>query len=86
MATRVLAGTLKPMDLAVWAHWTIGHGRLALPERLVELDDAYDGLARHNSTARVRNSAGYFDALGIGTSSPEGDRPHRWMSVKSGQL
>src|SRR5690349_369985 len=30
MASRVLAGALSPMDLATWAHSTIGHARLAL--------------------------------------------------------
>jgi hypothetical protein len=42
MASRVLAGLLPPRDLAGWAHSTIGHSRLALAERLVELDDVYD--------------------------------------------
>jgi hypothetical protein len=42
LAARVLAGTMPPMNLAVWAHSKIGHGRLAIAERLVELDDVYD--------------------------------------------
>lgn len=42
MASRVLAGSLDPLDLATWAHSTIGHDRLALAERLVDLDDVYD--------------------------------------------
>lgn len=44
MASRVLAGSLTPRDLATWAHTTVGHGRLPLAERLVELDDVYDTL------------------------------------------
>ena len=44
LAGRVVAGTLPPMNLAIWAHATIGHGVLDLAERLVELDDAYDSL------------------------------------------
>jgi len=42
VAARVLAGLVPPRDLARWAHLTIGHGGVALAERLVELDDVYD--------------------------------------------
>jgi len=42
LAARVVAGSMSPMDLAVWAHRRFGHGTLELAERLVELDDAYD--------------------------------------------
>jgi hypothetical protein len=42
MASRVLAGSLAPRDLAAWAHSTVGHRRSPLAERLVELDDVYD--------------------------------------------
>jgi len=41
-AARVLAGTMSPTSLVRWAHSKIGHGRLDLAERLVELDDVYD--------------------------------------------
>ncbi|GID29545.1 hypothetical protein Abr02nite_45280 [Paractinoplanes brasiliensis] len=44
MASRVLAGRMSPMDLATWAHSTIGHDRLPIAERLVDLDDMYDTL------------------------------------------
>ncbi|MEU4482481.1 hypothetical protein AB0F68_31125 [Micromonospora sp. NPDC023966] len=44
MASRAVAGLLPPLDLAAWAHSTIGHDTLALAERLVELDDVYDTL------------------------------------------
>ncbi|WP_212808658.1 hypothetical protein [Micromonospora endophytica] len=44
LASRVLAGLMSPMDLATWAHSTIGHDGLALANRLVELDDVYDTL------------------------------------------
>jgi hypothetical protein len=44
LASRVVAGTLPPMDLAAWAHATIGHDRLPLAEYLVELDDVYDAV------------------------------------------
>lgn len=42
MAARVLAGRMSPMDLAAWAHSTVGHDRLPITERLVDLDDMYD--------------------------------------------
>jgi len=42
LCARVLAGTLTPRELASWAHDAIGHDRLSLAERLVELDDTYD--------------------------------------------
>jgi hypothetical protein len=42
LAARVVAGAMAPMDLAAWAHFKVGHGRLELAERLVELDDVYD--------------------------------------------
>lgn len=44
MASRVLTGRVPAADLVVWAHSTIGHDRVALAERLVELDDVYDTL------------------------------------------
>ncbi|MFG1801338.1 hypothetical protein ACGFI4_14355 [Micromonospora carbonacea] len=50
LAARVVAGTLPPMDLAVWAHRRFGHGTLALAERLVELDDVYDCVEYSNIT------------------------------------
>jgi hypothetical protein len=42
MAGRVIAGVMPPIDLASWAHATVGHGVLDLAERLVELDDVYE--------------------------------------------
>src|SRR5829696_4838759 len=50
MASRVLAGLLLPRDLAGWAHSTIGHGGLALAERVVELDDVYDVMEYTDTT------------------------------------
>ncbi len=50
LAARVLAGTMSPMSLAVWAHSKIGHDRLALAERLVELDDVYDTIEYTDTT------------------------------------
>jgi len=44
LASRVLAGTLAPRDLAAWAHSAVGHDGIDLAERLVELDDSYDML------------------------------------------
>jgi hypothetical protein len=43
-ASRVVAGLMPPMDLAVWAHSNVGHDGLTLASRLVELDDIYDTL------------------------------------------
>ncbi|MEH0845930.1 hypothetical protein V6U81_26465 [Micromonospora sp. CPCC 205711] len=56
MAARVLAGALEPLDLATWAHTTIGHGTLALAEHLVELDDVYDTLEYTNMTEQDLNA------------------------------
>jgi hypothetical protein len=42
LAARVLAGAVAPRSVARWAHSKIGHDRLALAERFVELDDVYD--------------------------------------------
>ncbi|GGN98524.1 hypothetical protein GCM10010112_91540 [Actinoplanes lobatus] len=42
LASRVLAGRMSPLDLATWAHSNIGHDRLPIAERLVDLDDMYD--------------------------------------------
>jgi hypothetical protein len=58
LATRVVAGSMSPMDLAVWAHRRFGHGTLELAERLAELDDAYDcveytDMAEHDVDADV---------------------------------
>lgn len=50
LAARVLAGTMPPTELAVWAHSKIGHDRLALAERLVELDDVYDTIEYSDMT------------------------------------
>jgi hypothetical protein len=50
LAARVLAGTMSPRSLAVWAHSKFGHGRLDLAERLVELDDVYDTVEYTNMT------------------------------------
>ena len=55
LASRVVAGTLPPMDLALWAHATIGHDRLPLAERLVELDDVYDALEYTDTTEQEVN-------------------------------
>jgi hypothetical protein len=44
LALRVLSGQIMPRELTAWAHATVGHDRLPLAERLVELDDVYDAL------------------------------------------
>jgi hypothetical protein len=41
------------MELAAWARSTIGHDKLALAERLVELDDVYDTLGYSDITSRT---------------------------------
>lgn len=55
LASRVVAGTLPPMDLAVWAHAAIGHDGLPLAERLVELDDVYDAVEYTDMTEQEVN-------------------------------
>ncbi|AYF31009.1 hypothetical protein CSH63_26920 [Micromonospora tulbaghiae] len=55
MASRVLAGLLSPLDLAVWAHSIIGHDKLPVAERLVELDDVYDTLEYTDMTEQDVN-------------------------------
>jgi len=42
MATRVLAGTMTPRQLARWAHRKFGHGTLESAERFAERDNVYD--------------------------------------------
>ena len=41
MAGRVLAGELKPRELAAWAHGVIGHDDGDIGQQLVSLDDQY---------------------------------------------
>ena len=55
LAARVVAGSMSPMDLAVWAHRRFGHGTLELAERLVELDDAYDCIEDTDMTSLAEN-------------------------------
>lgn len=55
LASRVVAGLMPPMDLAVWAHSNIGHDGLILANRLVELDDIYDTLEYTNMTEQDIN-------------------------------
>ncbi len=55
MASRALTGRLPALDLVAWAHSTIGHDRLALAERLVELDDVYDTLEYTDMTEQDVN-------------------------------
>ncbi|RKF19167.1 hypothetical protein D7I43_31970 [Micromonospora globbae] len=55
MASRVLTGRMPTLELVVWAHSTIGHDRVALAERLVELDDVYDTLEYTDMTEQEVN-------------------------------
>ncbi len=41
LARRVLSATMKPADLAFWAHSAFGHETCDLAETLVELDGVY---------------------------------------------
>lgn len=50
LAARAVAGTLPPRELTVWAHSRFGHGKLALAEKLVDLDDVYDCVEYSNVT------------------------------------
>ncbi|MGC5054680.1 hypothetical protein ACLQ2S_24875 [Micromonospora sp. DT48] len=78
MASRVLAGLLPPLDLAVWAHSTIGHYRLALAERLVELDDVYDTLEYTDMTEQDINDEILAEARRIvGRPEPTSSRRRR---------
>jgi hypothetical protein len=65
LASRVVAGTFAPMDLAVWAHAAIGHDRLPLAERLVELDDVYDAVEYMDMTEQEVNDEVLAEALRI---------------------
>jgi hypothetical protein len=50
LSARALAERVTPRELASWAHRRIGHDRIRLAERLVELDDVYDCLEYTDQT------------------------------------
>ncbi|MEV8504537.1 hypothetical protein AB0368_06850 [Actinoplanes sp. NPDC051475] len=69
MASRVVTGLMPALDLVAWAHSTIGHDRVALAERLVELDDVYDTLEYTDMTEQDVNDQILAEARRIvGTS------------------
>ncbi|GGO10902.1 hypothetical protein [Micromonospora parathelypteridis] len=76
MATKLLAGTLSPRELARWAHSVIGHDGTPLAEELVMLDDIYDMLEFCEETeadidARVLAEARRLTATGDATSAAD---------------
>jgi hypothetical protein len=73
MASRVLAGRMSPMDLATWAHSTIGHDRLPIAERLVDLDDMYDIIDYTDMTERDLDNEIFAEARRIGAIAGDSD-------------
>ena len=80
VAARVLAGLVPPRDLARWAHLTIGHGGVALAERLVELDDVYDVVHYVDTTEHDVDSPG---DPGGGSAASRARRPGSRTSPRS---
>jgi hypothetical protein len=84
MASRVLAGTLLPMDLAVWAHAAIGHDKLPLAEHLVELDDVYDAVEYADMTEQDVNEEVLAEARRIIGTGGSIDRERDRRATPSG--
>ncbi|GAB3864247.1 hypothetical protein GCM10029963_74350 [Micromonospora andamanensis] len=75
LAARVVAGTMSPSSLTAWAHSKIGHDRLPLAERLVQLDDVYGCVEYSDTTDEDVDAEVVAEARRIIQSPPPGDSP-----------